>query len=106
MELKNFYSDKTSEYSKIDEESIFRYSRAIELAKFEDTNLSILDVGCKNAALKDILNSLHQEIDYFGVDITDSVFKMINDYDPSKFFAVDVTETLPFEDETVDYVFA
>lgn len=105
MDKKEFYINKEKSYSSIDQEALLRYNRAITLSKISNDR-SLLDIGCKYAFLKDLLIEKSINTDYFGVDITDKVFDKIKDFNPTKFFVADASQSLPFESGKFDYVFA
>ena len=105
MNKKDFYDSKELDYKLIDEEAIFRYNRALELARLT-SGIKLLDIGCKYALLRDLIIDQKLSIDYSGIDISDKVFEKIKNFDPAKFFVADVSKSLPFEDNSFDYIFA
>ncbi len=100
-----FYNHKEIEYPDTDPESIIRYNRAIDLVTI-NSGEKILDIGCKYATLKELLVKKNVQADYYGVDISSSVFHKIKDFNPDKFFVADASQNLPFENAKFDYVFA
>lgn len=105
MNKKIFYDNKETEYARVDKEALIRYRRALKLSNIQEGNI-ILDIGCKYAILRDLMNELRLDVDYYGVDISEEVFKKIKEFDPSRFFQSDVSKSLPFGDNKFDLVFA
>ena len=104
MNKKDFYELKVNDYKLYDKEALIRYERAIELAQFSD-NCNLLDIGCKNAILNELLKS-KQKIDYYGTDISENVFTKIKNFNSSKFKIADVSKEIPFPSNYFDFVFA
>lgn len=105
MNKKEFYDSKVKEYSLVDKEADLRYRRAIELAKLKNKS-SLLDIGCKFALLRDLIGEERMEIEYYGTDISEEVIKKIRDFSASKFKVGDVSDKIPFESDSFDFVFA
>lgn len=100
-----FYNQKEKDYHLSDPECILRYQRALDLISLAPDS-RILDIGCKYATLKDLLEENNLQVDYYGVDISNKVFSKIKNFNHEKFFVADVSKNLPFESERFDYIFA
>jgi len=105
MDKKVFYDNKESEYIINDREAIIRYKRAIKLSNINNGSI-LLDIGCKYALLRDLLDEMKLKVDYYGADISDEVFKKIKNFDISRFCQADVSKSLPFDEKKFDFVFA
>jgi len=105
MNKREFYNRKQTEYSQQDCEAELRYKRAISLAELV-SGTNVLDIGCKYALLKNIIEKQGIKIDYYGVDISDRVFRNIKRFSKSKFIISDVSKSLPFPNETFNFIFA
>jgi SAM-dependent methyltransferase len=105
MNKREFYNIKQAEYSHQDFEAELRYNRAIGLAELI-TGTNVLDVGCKYALLKHLIEKQGISIDYYGVDISDRVFKDIKGITKSNFIVSDVSRNLPFPNDTFNFIFA
>jgi len=102
---KQFYFDKEIDYPDVDQESIIRYKKALEFASI-NSGAEILDIGCKYGTLKELMMKKNIKANYYGVDISEKVFKKIKNFSGDKFFVADVSKDLPFKDEKFDYIFA
>lgn len=105
MEKIDFYNKKKSEYKKQDNETEIRYQRALELAAIKSDS-KILDIGCKYAYLRYLLSQKKIKTEYYGIDLLEDVLKEIDGYAPDYFKACDVSEGIPFPDNTFDYIIA
>ena len=105
MTKEEFYQIKENDYKINDLEALLRYNIAIKLASLKN-NQTILDIGCKYALLKKILIEKKNNIDYFGIDITDKVFNKIDEFREDRFFVADASKQIPFENKKFDVVFA
>ena len=105
MNKKEFYELKVKDYSLKDKEAILRYERAIELANLTKKG-ALLDIGCKYAILRDIINSQNKGLDYYGTDISENVLSEIKEFDQSKFKVADVSQNIPFPSKYFDFIFA
>jgi len=105
MNKREFYNRKITEYSQQDYEAELRYKRAISLAELVSGS-NILDIGCKYALLKNIIEEKGINIDYYGVDISDRLLRNMKGFDKSKFIISDVSRSLPFPNDTFNFIFA
>ncbi len=103
MEKKEFYENRAKRYTTTDKQGIIRYQRAIQLAEIKN-GASILDVGCKNAHLLDVLAIANIHCDYTGIDISDAVIDSLKSK-VGKFQQHDLMKPLPFESKTFDFLF-
>ena len=101
---REFYDAKAAMYPTLDTEAVFRFRRAIACASLFPGN-TILDIGCKFGALRDLLRGSWQKFEYYGIDISAEVIRRISDADDDHFKAVDVMDGLPFPDLMFDRVF-
>jgi len=105
MDKQKFYEEKARTYRKHDKEASVRYRRAVELAGVSNGAV-ILDVGCKFAYLRDLLNERGVSVDYYGTDISADTISRIADRDEEHFKVGDIMEGLPFRDNMFDFIFA
>ena len=103
MNKKEFYEKRAERYIDFDKQGYLRYLRALVLVKIK-SGARVLDVGCKHAYLRDILNERELDCDYYGVDISEKVINSIKD-EKGNFQVCDVMRGLPFEEEQFDYIF-
>lgn len=101
----DFYNTKAKEYKTENNESSLRYKKALQLAKITDKS-KVLDIGCKDAALKRLCESQSFDIEYFGMDISAEVLNRFSLTDNKHFMVGDAGKKIPFPDNTFNFIFA
>jgi len=99
----DYYKLRAQNYPIDDREALFRYRRLLGWFQLKD-EVSIIEVGCKFAVLRDMLKNLYQKIDYRGIDIDLETLKKIEGYNSETFLEHDVNQGIPFEDASADYL--
>ena len=99
-----YYKIRAIDYPLNDPEALIRYQRAIRWMDVRD-NLTVREVGCKFAILRDLLEKEALNADYKALDIDLATLKRIERYNPEQFLLHDVSSGLPFESNSTDYLF-
>lgn len=103
MDKKEFYEQRARQYGSFDRQGQKRYERALKLAEIKNGD-RILDVGCKDACLCDMLAEKNVACEYYGIDISQQVIDSIKGKKGS-FQRCDVMNGLPFQDGYFDRIF-
>lgn len=99
-----FYEARAKSYPMEDPEALIRYSRAMSWIEIKN-DISVREVGCKFAVLRDLLLQTTQNADYVAVDIDETTLLKIPGYNSRQFICHNVNDGLPFDDATADYIF-
>jgi ubiquinone/menaquinone biosynthesis C-methylase UbiE len=92
--IASFFSD-TRKYVQESEKELVQYTK--------DGN-KILDLGCGNGKLYHLFEKM--QVDYTGFDLSEELLKIARKQWPGKtFISGDMSEKLPFEDETFDIIY-
>lgn len=68
-QLRQFYERRSAEYPEVDTTAEVRYEKALALAELAPS-ARVLDIGCKDGRLLEIIRGTHPAIDYVGIDIS------------------------------------
>jgi SAM-dependent methyltransferase len=102
--LKEFYEIRASELPDGDPESLLRFRKAIKIAALRDGE-RVLDLGAKHGVLGALMSDAGVRVEYTGFDVSDSNVEggLRAGF---RFVQGDVTQPLPFPDDSFDCVFA
>ena len=101
--LKEFYELRAAEEPERDPEAILRFRKALEAVGLRSRE-RVLDVGAKRGGLSESISAAGIEVDYTGVDLSEANIEA-GTAAGVRFVHADVTERLPFDDDSFDCVF-
>tara|TARA_S200000501_G_scaffold80028_1_gene71822 strand:+ start:401 stop:1069 length:669 start_codon:yes stop_codon:yes gene_type:complete len=100
---KEFYKKQGIRYIKNDPEAMIRYENILPWIKL-DNKKTIIELGCKYAELKKLLNRRGDKFIYKGIDIDEQTLQNIDDYNSTDFICHDINEGIPIENNSADYI--
>ena len=98
-----FYKNKGQTYDLIDKEAIVRYEKILNWIDFNQKP-TIIEIGCKFAELKTLIEKKKKKALYKAVDIDLSTIKRIEGYNEFDFKCANVNDGIPFENNIADYI--
>jgi SAM-dependent methyltransferase len=99
-----WYEQRARDYKKSDKYALRRYEKAVRVADISD-GMNIADIGCKDGVLMRVLKEKNLEIDYFGIDISESALDMFDDCINIHIKQADIMDGIPIENNWADVVF-
>ncbi|MFH1176894.1 MAG: class I SAM-dependent methyltransferase [Acidobacteriota bacterium] len=102
---REFYDNRAAALPAVDREGMLRARRAAALAGLAP-GMSVLDLGCGRAVLRDELRAEYREIEYFGADISPAMLRLVEGGDDRHFQVLDILAGLPHAEGSFDRVFA
>ena len=102
--LKSFYDLRASEEPARDPEAQLRFRKAARVAALQDGE-RVLDLGAKWGGLAAVIRNLGIAVDYTGFDVSEPNVAAASEAG-LRFVQGDVTQPLPFSDDSFDCVFA
>lgn len=103
--LKEFYERKAHSYSEVDRLGTERYKYALKELTLKD-GVKIVDLGCKNGTLLNLLREMGLKYEYIGVDISDYTLSKVQvDSAYEKLVVRDIMEGIPVSSNWADVVF-
>lgn len=101
--LKGFYELRAAEEPERDPEALLRFRKAIDAAGLRSGE-RVLDLGAKWGGLSESISAVGLAVDYTGVDLSEANIEA-GAAAGVRFVRADVTERLPFDDDSFDCVF-
>ena len=101
--LKGFYELRAAEEPERDPEALLRFRKAIEVAGLRSGE-RVLDLGARWGGLSASIAAAGTAVDYTGVDLSEANTEA-GAAAGVRFVHADVTERLPFDDDSFDCVF-
>ena len=98
-----FYALRARSYPIDDPEALIRYQRVLRWMTLSPT-ITVRELGCKYAVLRDILKEKLPRFDYQGVDIDEATLRKIPDYNDHDFIVHNINNGFPFKDKSIDYL--
>jgi len=100
---KEFYKKQANHYKKNDLEAILRYKNILSWLEL-NSEKTIIELGCKFAELRKILNQNENHFIYKGIDIDKYTLEKIDDFNSTDFICHDINKGIPLEDNSADYI--
>ena len=100
---KEFYKKQGIHYIKNDPEAMIRYENILSWIEL-DSKKTIIELGCKYAELKKLLNRRGDKFIYMGIDIDEHTLQNIDDYNSKDFICHDINKGIPIENNSADYI--
>jgi SAM-dependent methyltransferase len=98
-----FYRLRDESYPLEDPEAIIRYRNALRWMS-PRAEMVVREIGCKFAAVRDMLEQHAVGAGYAAVDIDHATLRKVPGYTPEQFFCHDVSRGIPFPDASADYI--
>jgi len=105
---REFYSKRSKDYVVKDREANLRYRRVLSLARTHLPRgpINVAEIGCKFAAVRDILDEMNIAHDYVGIDLDGATLAKVAPRENDRFIVADADSPVSELDDSIDLFLA